>query len=1061
MRFEKGVTRVEQVRIWEETLTLPTYRVGPQDPNPPFQQGGYWSIYPYTLLDDLRPERGERDYLGVFLENEYLRVIVLPELGGHLYSAYDKVSGTEIFYRNHVVKPGLVALRGAWICGGIEFNFPCGHTVTTVSLVDHLLQKHEDGSATCWIANLEHISRMKWAIGIRLAPGCSWIETDVRLFNRTADRERFYVWENAAVYATDDLHLIYPIKKARVSSGIVDFPVTADGWELSWYRNHAHADDIFAVGAKEDFFGCYYPERDVGVVHWADFRDAVGKKFFTWGTAQSGLIWADILSDDDGPYCEIQSGRFADQGVFEFLEPHGVETWREYWWPLHGLGHFTWANLDAAVNLEVRDGVAEVAVGVSQLFPDAVVQLESEGEVLWEEEVDLAPERPFRQQVPLPAGVGPLTLRVWDEYEEEVIAYTDGQEPWADAAAIETALNPSPPPAEKSAQWLCTEAARQERYRAFGPARQLYEQALAQQPDFALALCGLGALDLRAGLYEAAAERLQRAATLDPDLARAHYLLGLARRALGQWEEAGDALWRVARSREFRAPALFALGEMELAIGEEEVAAERLQQALEAQSTDVKAAGLLAAALRRLGEREEAAFWRARALEMDPTDALATAEAFFAAETRKNRAALRARLKGAPQLYLELATDYGNAGLFEEALRALEMGLEDAPGPGETLVQEAPPETAHPLLKYYQGYYLEQIGEEEAAREAFAEAARMSPHLVFPHRLETFPVLRRALELQPDDARAHLYLGNLLYSKGREEEAVREWTEAARLEPGLAVAHRNLGLHAQQAGDLETAAAHYERARAANPSDYRYHRDLDDLYRSLKRDFAERLSCLEAAPPQVRERQDVAWREALLNTLLGRFDAAIERLTTTVFRPWEGAVAMRRIYVDAYLGRGRAALARGDFEAARADFAASLEYPVHIGVGRPESPRDAKSYVLLAEARTGLGRADEAREALEKAVAEPPDAASEGRYWQLLALRRLGREAEAKAGGETMLAAARKRAEAEPDRAEAQFVLGLALRFTGDETAAQEALTRAVELDPQHVEARWQLAVTR
>jgi len=1051
---------MDQVRIWEETLTLPTYFVGPQDPNPPFQRGGSWSIYPYPLLDDLRPERGERDYLGVFLENEYLRVIVLPELGGHLYSAFDKVSETEVFYRNHVVKPGLVALRGAWISGGIEFNFPCGHSVTTVSLVDHLLQENEDGSATCWIANLEHISRMKWAIGIRLAPGCSWLETDVRLFNRTADRERFYVWENAAVYATDDLHLLYPIRKARVSGGMVDFPVTADGWELSWYRNHDHADDIFALGVKEDFFGCYYPERDVGVVHWADFRDAVGKKFFTWGTAESGLIWADILSDDDGPYCEIQSGRFVDQGVFEFLEPHGLEAWREYWWPLHGLGHFTWANLDAAVNLEVRDGVAEVAVGVSQLFPDAVVALENEGEVLWEEAVDLAPERPLRRQVALREGVGPLTLRVWDEEEEEIIAYTDQQEPWVDAAAIETALHPPPPPAEKSAQWLCTEAARQERYRAFGPARKLYEQALAQQPDLALALCGLGSLDLRAGLYEAAAERLQRAVTLDPDLARASYLLGLARRALGQWEEAGDALWRVTRGREFQAPALCALGEMELAIGEEAIAVERLQRALEAQPTDVKAAGLLAAALRHLEEWEKAAFWRERAWAVDPTDALATAEEFFATETGQARAALRARLKGAPQLYLELATDYGNAGLLEEALRVLEMGLEDAPGPGETVVQEDPPETPHPLLKYYQGYYLEQLGEAEAARAAFAEAARMSPHLVFPHRLETFPVLRRALELQPDDARAHLYLGHLLYAKGREEEAVREWEEAARLEPGLAVAHRNLGLHAQQAGDLESAAAHYERARAANPFDYRYHRDLDDLYRSLKRDFAERLGCLEAAPPEVRERQDVVWREALLDTLLGRFDEAIERLTTTVFRPWEGAVAMRRIYVDAYLGRGRAALARGDYEAARADFAASLEYPVHIGVGRPKSPHDAQSYVLLAEALTGLGRSAEAREALEQAVAESHRVASEGRYWQLLALRQLGREDEAETGGRAMLAEARKRAEAEPNQAEAQFVLGLALRFTGDETAAQEALTRAVELDPQHVEARWQAGVT-
>jgi len=1032
------------------------------------------------MLDDLGVERGTRDYRAVILENEYLRVIVLPELGGHLFSAFNKASGTEIFYRNNVVKPGLVALRGAWISGGIEFNFPIGHSTTTVSPVDYRLVEHADGSATCWVGNLEAVARMKWLVGLRLAPGRAWLETEIRLFNRTLDRERFYFWANSAVPATADLHLVYPAKKALTGGGVVDYPILPDGRDLSWYRNHEHADDIFTLGVKEDFFGCYYPDRDVGLVHWGRFRDAVGKKFFTWGTAESGLIWATLLSDTDGPYCEIQSGRFVDQGTWEFLEPHAAEWWKEYWWGLHGLGHFVWANRDVAVNLEVQGNRADVAVGVSRVWTGATVQViptvsgPATEEPLLEQTVDLTPEKPFRTQIQL-AGketqAGPhasrsLQLRVYDATGSELIRYTAGQEPRFDPSVAEAKQRRQPPEAEMTAGQLCAAAVAQEKVRCFDEARRLYEKALKLDPHCSEALCGLGALDYRAGLYEAAVDRLQQALNVDPEVWRAHYLLGLSLRALGQEAAAEDALWRVVRRREFEPAACYALAELSLRRRDWAEAEGLLRRALSVQPRDGRAWGLLAATLRHTEHREEAAPAIAAALEIDPLDALAHAEQWFLeagpvgpspSPDSASGKALRQRLKGAPQPTLELATDYGNAGLFEEALAVLELGLLDAPGPGETVCRETPLPNPHPLLLYFRGFYLEQIGQEEAARESFAAARPCSPAYVFPYSLETLPVLRRVLEVQPDDARAHLYLGNLLYAHGRTTEALPEWTEAVRLEPGLAIAHRNLGLHAWQVDhDLDRAAACYDQAIAANPQDYRYFRDRDDIGRQRGEDFAARLARLESAPAEVRRRQDLASREAILNNLLGRFDTAYERLMQTVFLPWEGAVAMRQVYLDTVLGQGRQALARGDYEAARAAFSRGLEYPFNIGVGRPKNTHDAQSYVLLAEALQGLGRDAEATAALQQAAAEVHPPASPGRYWQLRALQALGREEEAAAGAQEMLESARRRAERHPQEALAQLAWGLAELFNGHQDAARAAFDRAIALDPQCVEARWQ-----
>jgi len=331
------------VHIWEETVTIPTYPVGKANPHPPLQRRGYWAVYPYPLLDALSDEAQPREYRALMLENPYLRVMVLPELGGRVWSLYDKISGRECLHQPPSIKPALVGLTGAWIAGGIEFNFPIGHRYTTHQPVWYTLSypKEEGDKATIWIGEICRRSRMMWMVGISLYPDTAFMETDIRLFNRTELKKRFYFWTNCAVSAHEEWQWILPASSVRNWEGdlsearaTLPFPVTDEGIDLSLYRSYDRASSVFAHDFRGDFFGGYDLREDTGLLHVANPRDACGRKLFTWGTADDGAVWAERLDDRGVPYVEIQTGRFEDQSIWHWIPPHSLECWQEAWYPI-------------------------------------------------------------------------------------------------------------------------------------------------------------------------------------------------------------------------------------------------------------------------------------------------------------------------------------------------------------------------------------------------------------------------------------------------------------------------------------------------------------------------------------------------------------------------------------------------------------------------------------------------------------------------------------------------------------------------------------------------------
>ncbi|MFB3881797.1 MAG: DUF5107 domain-containing protein [Armatimonadota bacterium] len=1027
------------VHIREEQLELLTYVWGPPDPYPAFEPKVNWPIYPYPLLDDIREEARPVRYRALIVENEYLRATVMPELGGHLHSAVVKATGEEVFYHNHVVKPGLLGLRGAWLSGGVEWNFPCGHTVTTVSPVDSCMVTDEDGSATIWVGNIEQVSHMAWHVGIRLRPGVAAIETEIVLANRTALPHPYYFWANAAVPARDDMRMIYPGTRARSWMGHFDWPVH-QGRDLARYTAFDHSNDVFLLDSLEDFFGVYYDQKDFGVVHVADVHQSFGKKFFTWGTAEHGRIWSAALSDSDGPYCEIQSGRFVDQSTWQLMPPHHTERWREWWYPVHGMGGFDWANNEAAVRLTCNGPDCDASLVVTRPVSGATVRLTADDHVFAEKRCDLLPGRPFELRAQsLPPG-RPVTLALLDGGGSEIIRYTDKQRPRTITLRETPALDESRPGG------LLVKGLRAEERADPEAAWKLYEQALILDPGCEEAALALGRIAIERRPQQAI-PRLTSVAAALPESAAAAYYLGVALTRAGRDAEAEPELWRATHWPEFAHAALTELGQLTMRRGQWDQAIPLLRQALDCGRRDTKARALLMAALTKSGRPEEALALFAGDLQSSH-DRFAICEAHFAlASLGKPRLAasrlreLSALIPADADPWIELALDHLGAGLVMEARAVLLWA--------RTHVEAA---KRSPLLEYLLADAQSRLGQPEEAAAARQRARALPPALDFTHSWE----LESVLKVQPDDPAARYHLGNLLYAQGRGEEALGEWEQAAAGGWDSPVLRRNLALALRQVRrDLAGAERELRRAIELSPADVRLYLELSEVLSQRNAPAETRLAALDAAPDSVQCRGVIAAQQVVCCIELEQWDRALDLLSTHTFHRWELEFRMRGIYLDACLGRGISRFDAGDLQGARADFERALDYPMNLRIGKPSHPSDARAHWCAALACEALGDAAAAREHWEAAAAEDyhkPE--TELAIYRALSLQKLGRAGEASAVLAKSAEVARDRIARAPEDAGAHLALGLALKAIGEEAEARAALERALSLDPSLRRAR-------
>jgi tetratricopeptide (TPR) repeat protein len=1073
------------VRAWEAPLRIPTYPVGPAEPNPMFYagreyQGAKGPVYPYPLLDRLLDRREDRTYRTLWLENEYLKLSVLPEIGGRVFSAQDKTNGYDFFYRQRVIKPALIGMLGAWISGGVEWNVFHHHRATTFMPVQSAITENPDGSRTVWVGETEWRQRMRWVVGLTLRPGRSYVEAEVRMTNRTPLVHSMLYFANPAVHANESYQVIFPPDvdwaTFHAKNDFSPWPLArgrfasrefAPGTDLSLWKNHKYPISFFVYRSGRDFLAGYDHGRRAGVAHVADRDTMPGKKFWTWGNGPDGRMWDQILTDEDGPYIELMAGGYSDnQPDYSWIQPGVTRTVTHYWYPVRDLGGVKAANLEGALNLEVTGGKARIAANATSSRPGARVRLGAGDEVVYETTADIAPDAPFAREVALPDGIREekLRLSLLSAQGEELVAYENAPRP---KSPEPLRYAPPPLPAQvRTVEELVLAGQRIEQFHNpyFDP-EAYYREALRRDPGDARANTATGLLALRRGRFEEAEKRLAAAVarlTANHTRARsgeAQYALGLALAARGKGDEARDAFAAAGWDPALTAAAALEEARLESARGQVARARALLDRALEANPRETPALSLDAALLRSAGQADAAFAKASLALAVDPLDPLAARErrlareagARPAADAAADAAEVAAAKALAEDAYaLEAAHDYARAGLLDDGIAVLLARL------------PTPEATADPMVAYTLGWLHERKGDAGRASIWYRRGRALPPDYCFPFRVEEIAVLERAMAADPRDPHAPYFLGNLLYDL-QPDRAIREWERSRTLDSSFARVHRNLAFaYARVQGTLPKAVASQKKAVAIEKHEPRLYYELDQYLAWTKAPLANRLLWLTESLDTVQSREITAGRLARVQALLGRDDAALETLGRTRFHVWEGEGGIHSVYVAARLERGRRLLARGEAAAALEEFRSAAAIPANIEVGHGVGAHLAAAHHHVGLALEKLGRKDEATAAFHESAAAPA-LDGEGRYWIGRSLDELGRKAEARRHFERLAATKPRtvdasrplevRMDAREGRSGDLYARALGLLGLGRTAEARAALASALEADPDNVGA--------
>jgi tetratricopeptide (TPR) repeat protein len=1096
--FSAPVFGAAPVRVWEEPLVLPTYAVGKADTNPRFYagrayQGAQGRVYPYAMIDVLTDDRKDVSYKAAYLENEYIKLCVLPELGGRLLYATDKTNNYEFFYRQHVVKPALVGMLGAWVEGGIEWNFPHHHRPSVYMPIDYTLQKNPDGSATVWIGEIEIRHRMKWTLGLTLHPGKSYVEATVKLINRTPFTQSFLFFANASVHANPDYQVLFPpateFATYHGKNQFAGWPISREvfngkdytsGVDVSWWKNHPDWISMFAWNYEDDFFGGYDHAKRAGIVSFANHHVAPGKKFWEWSPSPRGQLWDQMLTDADGPALELMTGVYADnQPDYSWLQPYESKVANIYWYPIRELKGLKNANLEAALNMDVKDQTVWLAFNTVQQYQKAIVRLYAGSRIVHEQTIDIGPDRPFTREVPRPAGVPAEELRaaLFSADGKELVAYSPRK---PENSPMPPVVEPPPPP-EKIAtvEELYLTGLRLEQF--FNPVfdpEPYYTEALRRDPGDYRVNVAVGIRHFKRGMFEEAETCFRKAidrATRNytsPRDGEAFYYLGTVLKSQGKLDEAYTNFYKAAWSYGFHSAAYTQLAEIDCGRRQFTLALDHINRSIATNNWSTHALNLKTALLRKLNRVEEAARLSEQVRAFDPLDFWAGYEGYLsrkAAGAKEAAGALRelqAAMRGDAQSYLELAVDYGNAGLLEDAVSVIQLLM----GSGDS-------KSISPMAKYYLGYYLGRLGDETKELSCYREAAQAAPDYGFPSRLEAIGVLHQAIRRNPSDARAHYYLGNLLYDL-QPEVALKEWERSRALDGSFGLVHRNLAIAYEQVEkDVPKAVAALETALSRNAGEPRWYYELDVLYEKAGTDPEKRMKRLLDRYNTVAERDDSLSRVVLLWVLTGEYDKALELMKNRHFHNWEGSGGLRNAFEDAYLLRGLKAFSQGQHAKALSDYRAALEFPVNLENAWPyRGGRIAEIYYFAGTAHEALGETGKAQECYRNAINHRQSSQwSAQTYFQAMALKRLGESAKAEellagllrfASGETSTGVGffAKFGEQLPlnvRRSGDHYLRGLAQLGMGDKDKARSEMKTALELDVNNIWARTQLSLIR
>ena len=1031
------------VKAWREIVTIPTYEIGKAEKNPIFlekrvYQGSSGVVYPYPVVETMSDEKVDKDYRAIWLENEYIKVMVLPELGGRIQMAYDKIAKRHFVYYNHVIKPALVGLTGPWISGGIEFNWPQHHRPTTFMPVDTCIEENADGSVTVWVSEMEKMFHQKGMAGFTLRPGCAYLEIKGRLYNRTDVPQTFLWWANPAVEVNDqyqsvfppDINAVFDHGKRAVSS----FPIATGtyykmdysaGVDISNYKNIFVPTSYMGVNSRFNFEGGYENDTKAGMLHIASHHFSPGKKQWTWGNGDFGRAWDRNLTDEATPeemkqwgidrkgfrpYIELMAGVYTEnQPDFSWLMPYEEKMFTQYFMPYRELGIVKEASKDLIFNInsltpdpspkdEGSGHLVEFKVFATNKQEVCIILRNDDGEVYYKKEMTLSPEAVLTETVDVKdAKFNQLTFEIVKTfvYGQHVVlqwhAEADEIRPIPDSA--EAALLPEQ---IKTNEQLYLTGLHLEQYRhATWLATDYYEEALRRDPNDIRCLNALGLWYIRKGRFAKAEDYLRKAVKLsqkrnpNPYDGEPVYNLALALKYQGKVSEAYELFWKATWNKAWADAGYFEAAKISTMQGRYEDALDEVNRCLNNNWHNHKARALKAAILRKLGETSDALALIDESLEYDLFNYGCRYEQYLIKQDENMLTEMKQMMRRSAQNYDEVALDYVAAGLTDEARAIWQIAIEERQQVGDGTSGMG---ATTPMTYYYMGRY--------------EEAEKADSTYCFPNRPEEIIALEAAKQKNPQGARAPYYLGCLYYAARQYDLAIENWERSARLDPEFPTVWRNLALGRFNKQNKQQEALEYmERAFHLDENDERILMELDQLYKRLHRPHEERLAFLQQYPGLIQRRDDLVLEEITLLNQVGRYEEAMQKLDARIFHPWEGGEGkVPTQYQVCRVELAKKAIVAKDYEKAVKLLNECLEYPHHLGEGKLYGAQENDFYYLLGVAYDALGKKGRALECWEEATKGPQepaaamyynDAKPDKIFYQGLALYKLGRNGEA------------------------------------------------------------------
>lgn len=884
------------------------------DPDPvPAQR-----IYPYFRYDGFTDKPVSQQWKVVELENDFIKVMILPQIGGKIWTAIDKKTGKPFLYDNGVVKFRDIAMRGPWTSGGIEANYGIiGHTPNCATPVDYLLRKNADNSVSCFISTLDLLTRTKWTLEINLPADKAYFITRSFWHNSTQVVQPYYSWMNLGIKTGADLRFLYPGTNYIGHDGKPSpWPTDSEhNKNLSYYaQNDFGADKSFHVlGKHSNYLGAYWQQEDFGMIRYANREDKLGKKVFLWALSNQGKIWEQLLTDSSGQYCEIQSGRLFNQNAENSsltpfrqvgFQPYASDIWEEYWFPFRETGGFTDASLHAVIYARQTANSLAVALSPLETMTDSLKVYDAAGQVLYSKQVQLQPLTAARYTIPLKTGEQAAKIVLGD-----AITLLDT------ATTIKDLARPLTGPAtfhQDGAYGLYMMGRDLLRFRDYGAGEKKIRAALAVDPAFVPALVEMAFIQYRKMQYDSSFYFARYALGIDTYDPGANYYYGLAAAKLGRYYDALDGLEVATLTPAFRSAAYTELSRLYLK--QQDFAkgyAYAVKSCLDNQG-NINGWLQQAIACRLSGKVPEAARAREKILKMDPLNHFAQFEQYLQQKNEANKKAFQSMIRNElPQeTYLEMAAWYHTIGQITAAQEILDL----APANAE--------------IAYWKAY----LHRQDADSAAYINAAgNASPDMVFPFREESAPVMQWAMETtqqwQPRYYLALIYLFRNDSAKGR---ALLEDIPATVTFAPL----YSLKARLYNATEKDQQLANLTRAATLNPKEWRYGKMLTEHLVAEKSYQAalKTITPYQQSAPQHYITGMLYIRCLILNN---QYTAAEKALRDIHILPYEGATDGRQLYRKVKLMLAMEALQQQRYKVALEKVAEARRWPLNLGAGEP------------------------------------------------------------------------------------------------------------------------------